>query len=84
MLFTEYPEENVGQDEDLEDYTETEEEDLKETDEESPKKEATSKKRKALAAKGKGKAKVSYSVYDLLNEAVKVYRHNSKSLVTLS
>ncbi|XP_056004289.1 mitotic apparatus protein p62-like isoform X6 [Ostrea edulis] len=53
----EYPEENMGQDEDLEDYTETEEEDLKETDEESPKKEATSKKRKALAAKGKGKAK---------------------------
>eukprot|EP00105_Crassostrea_gigas_P031096 XP_011453677.1 PREDICTED: mitotic apparatus protein p62 isoform X2 [Crassostrea gigas] len=58
----EYPEDgNLSQEEDTEDYTETEEDELKGTEEEdeveSPKKEAKSKKRKASAVKGKGKAK---------------------------
>jgi hypothetical protein len=86
VFFTEYPEEpNIGQDDDLEDYTETEEEDLKESEEESPKKEVTAtKKRKAVAGKGKGKAKVSCIVLFLFIDAVQIYRHNSESLATLS
>lgn len=63
FFFIEYPEDgNLSQEEDTEDYTETEEDELKGTEEEdeveSPKKEAKSKKRKASAVKGKGKAKV--------------------------